>query len=96
MTGALSARAQNVVVNSDFSQGADGWEVLFDGQSTEVDIIADEDCPADGSPGGCVYISANTTGYTNTLVYQPVTLIAGTPYRVDLQFRMLSEQSLPP
>lgn len=92
LIGVYPASAQNVVVNGDFSEGADGWEVYFDGEASEVDIIDDEECPSDGSPGGCVLVTSNTTGYTNTLIFQPVTLIAGTPYEIDIQFRMLSEE----
>ena len=86
------AAAQNLLVNGDFSNGNEGWTWWDMGGEVEAEVEFTDvpECPTNGTPGGCVVLFG-TGSYVNTLVWQEVTLIAGTPYRVDGQFRSLVE-----
>lgn len=85
--------AQNVLTNGDFSEGGAGWTIYDMGSDlTEttplVEFLEGEDCPSNGS-GQCAVVTGTVTGYAGVFLWQEVTLVAGTPYTVEGQFRML-------
>ena len=86
-----AALAQNVVVNSDFSAGAENWETTDIGGEFFAEVVFEESdlCPTEGSPGGCAIV-LGSTGANITVVWQEITLIAGNTYDVDSYFRMLT------
>ena len=94
---ATGSIAQNAVVNGDFSEGATGWTVYqMQPQGTiagEVTFEDAEECPTNGSPGGCAFMFGTGPEAVEVLLWQEITLIAGTPYLVDAQFRYLADDA---
>lgn len=93
------ASAQNVVVNGDFSEGETGWTIyqMQPEGTTPGEVFFDdtEECPTGGSPGGCAFMfGTGTLEQVEVLLFQEITLIAGTPYVVDAQFRYLAETAI--
>lgn len=96
---AATALAQNAVVNGDFSEGETGWTIyqMLPETASPGEIFFDDtpDCPTNGSPGGCAFMfGTDDLGEVEVLLWQEITLIAGTPYTVDAQFRYLAETAV--
>lgn len=82
----------NLLVNGDFAAGVQApWVEVIVSNPTVVPTL-DWNTSADGPAGGtapCLSWSASTTGWsdpekTNRIWYQPVTLMAGCEYQVDM------------
>lgn len=89
-----SLQAQEMVINGGFEEGAEPWEIFNVATPTDVEaeirLSSDpNECPSNGS-GNCLVVSA-PGGYTNNVLFQPLTLIAGTPYEFDADFRQLGD-----
>lgn len=86
--------AQEMVLNGGFENGGEGWEIFNVAAPTdvaaEIDLSTDPAvCPSNGS-GNCMVVTA-PGGYTNNVLFQELTLIAGTPYEFDADFRQLGD-----
>ena len=89
-----TSQAQEMVLNGGFEEGGDPWEIIDVAGSGNVPGVvrlsdSPDECPTDGS-GNCLVLEAPAP-YTNTVITQELTLIAGEPYTVDAQFRQLGE-----
>ena len=87
-----SLRAQEMVSDGGFEEGAGTWMIYDMVSDVPATVEASTDpnqCPSNGE-GTCMVISA-PSGYTNTLVWQELTLKAGEPYTLDAEFRQLGD-----